>query len=69
MSYVMGNTACATYSWHEAIERIAACDDLDELDVLCNVLNDEKKKYALFFLKLIGEAAILKRQMLLRNEH
>lgn len=57
MSEVVPNTPTATYSWHEAIERIAACDTVDELSILCDVLTEEKKKYALFFLQLIRVAA------------
>lgn len=67
MSKVLGNTPTATYSWYEAIERIFECDDMQELQVLCEVLTEEKKKYALVFLELICAAAARKRQMLLKK--
>ena len=50
------NCSTATYSFLEAVERIADCRDLSELNLLCSVLNDEKKQYALFYWKLIAHA-------------
>jgi hypothetical protein len=64
MSDIQPQDKTATYSWYEAVERIASCDSKEELELLCEVLQEEKKRYALFFLKLIVAAVNEQRKIL-----
>lgn len=56
-------TNTATYTFTEAIERIRICTDDWELKMLCELLEEEKKLYSLFHLKLICEAIGMMRKV------
>ncbi len=56
--------ATATYTFMEAIDRIAECQDQEELGILCQVLNEEKKKYPLFYCRVIYRAIEEKQRFL-----
>lgn len=55
-------TKNATYTFEEAIDRIAHADDKETLELIAGVLSEERKEYALFHLKLICEAIRVRRE-------
>lgn len=52
----MEQTFLPTYSFEEAIERISMCTDRWELKMLAELLEEEKKRYSIYHLKLICHA-------------
>lgn len=45
-----------TYPFEEAIQRISICTDRWELKMLAELLEEEKKRYSIFHMKLICHA-------------
>jgi hypothetical protein len=58
----------ATYTFEGALERIFICESIEELELFGKVLMEEKKMYALFYLKLLVYAYELQRDKLLKNK-
>jgi hypothetical protein len=60
----MRQSPVATFSFVEAIDRIAHASDLEELKLLAEILIEEKKEYPLFYIEVIAEALRVKRKYL-----